>query len=585
MKEMCSADLGTPQRYKCEEGTLKDKNNDEKKKNLMLHRNLLFIDPMDIKKEDSESKSVHCQLGSLGIKEECCELPPVIIKEESEPTSINVYKQTTENVNSIKEEAIESESVCPSESGLPLSKDRSLQHHSVHVKAEPLESNVKRSEKVLCSSHSGENMQGGACVSLPSFIEFYLQCKPKQTSHDGKMKTMNSGSEILIPDALQGRSQATVELTWTDTINTEQEVQSSNPEDLHVCDDLRKTVICKHKQKDDGRSCVTGGQYCCSDCGKQFSSNSHFQRHSQIHTRDKPYCCSECGKHFSTRSYLQKHSKIHIGEKPYCCSECGKLFSTSSYLHGHSTVHTGEKPYSCSECGKQFSKNSSLQAHRRIHTGEKPYCCFECGKRFSVNSHFHNHRRTHTGEKPYCCLDCGKRFTVSSSLQAHTKIHTGEKPYCCPECGKRFAKNSTLNIHTRVHTGEKPYCCTECGKRFTMNSSLQVHIRIHTGAKPYRCPECGKQFSVKSHFQTHKRIHTGEKPYYCSDCGKGFTTNTSLQNHTRIHTGEKPYCCSDCGKRFSGRSSFRTHRKMHAKQAQINPNLFTLCTDGDSAAC
>ncbi|CAM5178930.1 unnamed protein product [Eretmochelys imbricata] len=281
--------------------------------------------------------------------------------------------------------------------------------------------------------------------------------------------------------------------------------------------------------------------------GEKMSKSINYQETQKETTAQKRILagernntCTECGKNFSSRSHFIEHQRIHTGERPYTCCECGKSFTRSSTLVRHERVHTGERPYECCDCGKTFSQSSSLIAHQRTHTGERPYECRECRKSFARISTLVTHQSTHTGERPYECCECGKSFSQSSSLIAHQRIHTGERPYECRECRKSFSSRSGLFDHKRIHMGERPYECWECGKTFTRRSHLITHQRIHTGERPYECRECGKNFSQVSALIRHQRIHTGERPYGCCECGKNFSQSSALTAHQRIHTGEIP---------------------------------------------
>ncbi|XP_060093857.1 zinc finger protein 124-like [Heteronotia binoei] len=291
--------------------------------------------------------------------------------------------------------------------------------------------------------------------------------------------------------------------------------------------------------------------YKCLECGMNFSDQTQYNIHLQMHSGRNAHKCLVCGGIFFCTEEFLRHLSTHTGEKPLECSECGKRFRHNGDLHRHQRIHTGEKPFECSECGKKFRRSGALQGHQRTHTGEKPYECSECGKKFRWRGNLQMHVKTHTGEKALECSECGKKFSQSGNLHQHLKTHTGEKPFECSECGKRFRRHGFLLEHLRTHTGKKPFECSDCGKTFCHSSTLQKHLRTHTGEKPFECSECGKKFSARFTLQQHLRTHTGEKPFECSECGKKFSRSGRLHQHLQTHCEEKPFELSECEKTFS----------------------------------
>uniref|UniRef100_A0A8C4RK20 Zinc finger protein 679-like n=2 Tax=Erpetoichthys calabaricus TaxID=27687 RepID=A0A8C4RK20_ERPCA len=441
-------------------------------------------------KDNCEWEYVHHKQEGVYIKDEDCEQVIVGFKGETEESPITTGLLHDKVIDQVKEEDIQSESICQSEcqnggvTGLASPRRRScnVRKHPVRVKS-AIYSDAKATEEISrrtledhssSTDQSEEALQENGGFILPSSPQTSLQHRSQQKKNYENMKKLTSESESVIPASLQDDSLTLMKLTTA-------QLHMHSRDSVTVHQEQMKKLKSKSKSRDGSLSQTQQKIFECSECGKQFTRMGNLQVHARVHTGEKPYCCFECGKGFTCKSSLNKHRRIHMGEKSYCCSECGKGFTCTSSLKEHRRTHTGEKPYCCSECGKRFTQMSNLQVHMRIHTGEKPYCCSECGKRFSQKSALQAHTRIHTGEKPYCCFECGKGFTCKNSLSKHRIIHTGEKPYCCSECGKQFTSSHGLLYHKRLHTGERPYSCSECGKGFPCTSRLQEHRRTHTG--------------------------------------------------------------------------------------------------------
>jgi len=92
-------------------------------------------------------------------------------------------------------------------------------------------------------------------------------------------------------------------------------------------------------------------------------------RVTKVPEQDRPYKCiiAECNRRFSRSDELNRHTRIHTGNKPYECEVCKRRFTRSDHLTTHMRTHTGEKPFKCSHCDKSFARSDEKKRHEKIH--------------------------------------------------------------------------------------------------------------------------------------------------------------------------------------------------------------------------
>ncbi|KAK2094178.1 hypothetical protein P7K49_027916 [Saguinus oedipus] len=104
-----------------------------------------------------------------------------------------------------------------------------------------------------------------------------------------------------------------------------------------------------------------------------YAKIEHMQTHqagpSLSSQKPRVFKCDTCEKAFAKPSQLERHSRIHTGERPFHCTLCEKAFNQKSALQVHMKKHTGERPYKCAYCVMGFTQKSNMKLHmKRAHS-------------------------------------------------------------------------------------------------------------------------------------------------------------------------------------------------------------------------
>lgn len=150
----------------------------------------------------------------------------------------------------------------------------------------------------------------------------------------------------------------------------------------------------------------------CSWCREMFPTEYFLKRHKQSHCKKRSLWC-----------FKQTQTK------KYCCSNCGKVFTTLTNFVVHQQIHRtqgrAERPVYFSQSGKCFYRENGLKSHQQTLTGESSP---ENDRSLNTKTHFG--KRTNEGLRSYHCSYCEKTFTTSSVLKQHQQIHIREGTGC-----------------------------------------------------------------------------------------------------------------------------------------------------------
>jgi len=168
------------------------------------------------------------------------------------------------------------------------------------------------------------------------------------------------------------------------------------------------------------------------------------------------YQCKKCDILFTDEKIFENHMHTKHPDrsvsKKFRCGFCTYSSDIKRDVQRHTRIHTKEKPFECSVCFKKFNQKGHLGRHMRIHGQESPFRCHICGKTYKISSCLKQHIRiTHEKSKPCMCRVCGFTATYAVDIQRHMSLEHKRRQYNCRYCNEKFLKPSDVLKHERSH--------------------------------------------------------------------------------------------------------------------------------------
>ena len=250
-----------------------------------------------------------------------------------------------------------------------------------------------------------------------------------------------------------------------------------------------------------------------------------------------PFPCTEWGFNFNLKASQNKHSGVHTGNKPYNGGKSGAI---------PKNFHSASNIYNCDKCSEIFLDKPSLRTHRckGNNDGLETFLASK-GKQTNM----------HEQETPFSCKDCDFKCIGMEGMKIHMETHK-EKTFSCKDCDFKCIGMEGMKIHMETHK-DKPFKCNECEFKCQKWNDMKVHMNTHKEESNFVCDieGCNYICGEVSTLNTHKRIH--EKKF--SDVAKSpprFSQTSDTNNNTStFRQGQKS------SKDYSNHNSQRNPKK------------------------
>ncbi|XP_054720893.1 zinc finger protein 271-like [Uloborus diversus] len=359
----------------------------------------------------------------------------------------------------------------------------------------------------------------------------------------------------------------------------------------------------------------------CDVCSKKFKSKADYDKHKEMHMKQKIFVCSVCDDAFREKSEYEKHKRKHLkrgrGKKgeDVVCEICDESVASDEY-ENHLFMHGEGKTHTCRICSETFMFKDDLAQHTRTaHVADRPFSCNICDESFRFKSDLREHRQVHGRKKPNrveeyeiskpkrkprsrkssaveedsfsqgrlpdqilelaaSCRHCRSEFGSKAELSEHADSCPKGRPHLCKNCDRRFRSKEELLVHKKVHSRRQPFICKVCNEGFRCREALEEHGATHDTSPTFPCNICEAVFPTREALREHKQgDHSGEIAYICSVCEATFEEKAEFRAHRATH-GVIPHQCKVCGETFGERRELKRHYLKHILE---RPNLCRIC--------
>ncbi|XP_034381478.1 zinc finger protein 850-like isoform X2 [Cyclopterus lumpus] len=329
-------------------------------------------------------------------------------------------------------------------------------------------------------------------------------------------------------------------------------------------------------QESSSSGCKMTFNHRCPICLKTFSSPSKLQRHSLIHTGQKPYSCVFCRKAFRQKGHLKSHLtsantcslsvRTEREKHQFCKSRqtsgmplrsSVQQRPASQRTHGNSSV---ELQCQISLNAVQDLVETEIKSEAAVIPEQSFTTSSQCRRICHKSGGQEQGHFTHKSMKPFQCMISNRSLKLEGNLVRRHEMHRNLKELGTPTT-VQSSNNLNISDSEEIRRLPEPNVADPIDLNVIVKpETWSVNCSDYDDSLPQ---DCEMVTSAEQQRETCKATSEQQRTHQCRACLKCFPSVSKLQRHTLTHTGQRPFGCEICGKRFRQKTHLRVHCRTH----------------------